>query len=186
MRRSVPSWPKGGQWALELAPPWADRPGSAARPSAQPWPPCQPRPLRCAGRAPSRTGSGHPPRRAGWSAAPPRGREATDGLCCVPCRTPSLNDLERVGLQIDQDTQQPIFRHGQRTVLIGRVPTGAAWSSIEAPVGHMGLERHFKRRHQLFKLLHGETGQIEHLGRVVLEIGEPYSSHDAGLLSLEA
>jgi hypothetical protein len=37
----------------------------------------------------------------------------------------------------------------------------------------MGLERGLKRRDQLPKLLHGETGEIEHLCGAALEIGEP-------------
>jgi hypothetical protein len=37
----------------------------------------------------------------------------------------------------------------------------------------MGLERGLKRRHQLLKLLHGETGQIEYLCGAALEIGKP-------------
>jgi hypothetical protein len=60
MRRSVPSWPKGGGecWAA----PSTDRTSSATLPSARPWPPLRPRPCAGAGSTPSRTGSGHPPR----------------------------------------------------------------------------------------------------------------------------
>jgi hypothetical protein len=97
-----------------------------------------------------------------------------------------VHHLKGVRLQVDQDKQQSIFWRRQRTVVIGRVPTGGARSSIETPVGHMGLERRLERRHQLLKLIHGETGQIEHLWGAALEIGEPYSAHGGGLLSLEA
>ena len=52
---------------------------------------------------------------------------------------PPLYDLEGIGLQVDQDKQQPILGRGQGTVLVGRVSPGGAPSSIEAPFGHMGL-----------------------------------------------
>jgi hypothetical protein len=108
------------------------------------------------------------------------------GVALPHAEQPPLYDLERVGLQGDQDQQQPILWRGQRTVLIGRLPTGGAWSPIEAPVSHMGLERGLKRRHQRLKLLHGETGHIEHLCGAALEIGKPSSSHGSGLRSSEA
>ena len=86
---------------------------------------------------------------------------------------PPLHDLERIGLQVDQDKQQPILRHGQRTVFVGGVPTGRARLSIETPCGHMGLECGLKRWHQLPKLVQRETRQIEYLCRMGLEIDEP-------------
>ena len=60
---------------------------------------------------------------------------------------PSLHDLEGVGLQIDQDEQQPVLGGRQRTVLVGRIPAGRARLPIEAPVGHMALEGSLKGRH---------------------------------------
>ncbi len=95
------------------------------------------------------------------------------GFALAHPKQPPLYDLKRVGLQVDQDKQQPILWRGQRTVLIGRLPTGGAWSPIEAPVSHMGLERGLKRWHQRLKRLHGETSQIEHLCGAALEIGKP-------------
>jgi hypothetical protein len=56
----------------------------------------------------------------------------------------SLDNLERIGLQVDEDTQQPILRCRQRTVLVGRVPSGRARLPIEAPVGHVALIRRLK------------------------------------------
>ena len=50
----------------------------------------------------------------------------------------------------------------------------------------MRLERSLKGRDYLPKLVHGQTGQIEHLGRAALQIGEPSRAHGDGLLSLEA
>jgi hypothetical protein len=37
----------------------------------------------------------------------------------------------------------------------------------------MRLKRGLKGRDQLVKLAHGQTGQIQDLGRAALEIGEP-------------
>jgi hypothetical protein len=59
---------------------------------------------------------------------------------------PPLHHLERIGLQVDQDTQQPILGGWQRTVLVGRVPTGRARFPVEAPVDHLGMERGLKGR----------------------------------------
>jgi hypothetical protein len=81
--------------------------------------------------------------------------------------------LEGICFQVDQDKQQPILRRWQRTVLVSRVPAGGARLSIEAPLRHMGLERGLKGSDQVLKLLHGKTGQIEHLCGAGLEIGEP-------------
>ena len=99
---------------------------------------------------------------------------------------PPLHDLEGVGLQVDQDKQQPLRRRRPGTVRRGRGSTGGARASIAAPVGHMGLKRGFKRRHQLPKLIDGETGSIAPLCGAGLEIGEPSSAHGGGLLSSEA
>jgi len=59
---------------------------------------------------------------------------------------PPLHHLEGISLQVDQDTPQPILGGRQWTVLVGRVPTGRARLPVEAPVGHMGLERGLKGR----------------------------------------
>jgi hypothetical protein len=95
------------------------------------------------------------------------------GFALAHPKQPPLYDLKRVGLQVDQDKQQPILWRRQGTVRIGRVPTGGARPAIEAPVGHMGLERGLKRRHQVPELIRGQAGQIEHLCGAALEIVEP-------------
>jgi hypothetical protein len=63
----------------------------------------------------------------------------------LPEQSP-LHYLKGVSFQVDQAKQQPIFWRRQRTVLIGRVPAGGARLPIEAPVGHISLERGFKGR----------------------------------------
>jgi len=98
---------------------------------------------------------------------------------------PPLHHLERIGLQVDQEKQPPILRGRQRTVLVGRVAAGGTRLPLEAPMGHMGLERGLKGRHQRPKLGHGETGQIQDRRRPGLELGEPSSAHGGGLRSSE-
>jgi hypothetical protein len=107
---------------------------------------------------------------------------------CAPAHPeqPPLHHLEGIGLQVDQEKQQPILRGRQRTVLVGRVAPGGTRLPIEAPVSHMSLERGLKGRDQLPKLVHGETGQIQDLRRALLEIGEPSRAHGGGLLSFKA
>ena len=108
------------------------------------------------------------------------------GFALAHAKQSPLHDLERIGLQVDQDKQQPILGGGQWTVLVGRLSANSTRLPVEAPVGHMGLERGLKGRHQLLKLVHRETGQIEYLCRAGLEIGEPSRSHSCGLLIIGA
>jgi len=65
---------------------------------------------------------------------------------------PPLHDLESIGLQVDQATQQPILRRRQWTVLVGGVPPSGARLSSEPPGRHMDLEGRLKGWHQLPKL----------------------------------
>ena len=57
-------------------------------------------------------------------------------LALAHTEQPPLHDLERIGLQVDQDKQPPILRRGQGTVLVGGVPPGGARLSIRrhAPI----------------------------------------------------
>jgi hypothetical protein len=95
------------------------------------------------------------------------------GFALAHPEEPPLPHLERISLQVDQDKQQPILGRGQGTVRVGRVPTGGARSSIEAPFRHMGLERGLIGWDYLLKLGHRETGHIEQLCGASLEIGKP-------------
>jgi len=99
------------------------------------------------------------------------------GLALAHAEQPSLDDLERIGLQIDQEKQQPILRRRQRTILVGRVPPGGARFPIEAPVGHVALERGLKGWDQLLKLVEGQAGEIQELRRARLHIGKLYTGH---------
>jgi hypothetical protein len=101
--------------------------------------------------------------------------------------TPSpVYDLKGVRVQVDEDTQQPIVRCRQRTVLISRVPAGGARLAVETPGGYMRLEGGLNRWNPRLPRLHGETGQIQRLCTANLEIGESSRAHGGGLLLLEA
>jgi hypothetical protein len=87
-------------------------------------------------------------------------------------KQPPLHHLEGVGLQVDQDKQQPILRGTQWTVLVGRVSASGARLPIETQVGHVDLEGGLKGRDQALKLVQRETGQIQHLRGPGLDVGE--------------
>ena len=95
------------------------------------------------------------------------------GFALAHSEQPSLHHLEGIGLQVDQDKQQPILGGGQRTVLVGRISANSTRLPIKAPGGHVGLERSVKGGDHLPKLMQGQTGQIQHLRGAGLEIGEP-------------
>lgn len=104
------------------------------------------------------------------------------GLALAHPEEASLGDLQGIGVQVHQDEQQPILRGRQGTVLARGVPAGRARLPIKAPLGHMDLERRLKRRDSRLKLLSRQAGQIQHLCRASLEIGEPSIAHGCGLL----
>jgi hypothetical protein len=108
------------------------------------------------------------------------------GLALAHPAEPPVHHLERGGLQVDPDQQQPVLGGWQRTMLVGRVAPGDPRLPVEAPSGHMGLERGLKGQDQLPKLLHGETGQIQELRGPGLDIGKRSISHGDGLLLWEA
>jgi hypothetical protein len=94
------------------------------------------------------------------------------GLTLIHPEQPSLHHLEAIGLQVGQDKQQPIFGRRQRTALAGGLPAGRAQLPIEAPRGHMSVKGGLKRRAQAPNLIQGQTGQIQHLKRAGLKVGE--------------
>jgi hypothetical protein len=108
------------------------------------------------------------------------------GVALAHPEEPPLPHLEGVCLQVDEDQEQPLLGRGQRTVRRGRVAAGGTRPPIEAPCGHMRLECRVKRRHQLLKLHYRETGQVEYLSGVGLDVGKPSRAHGSGLLSSEA
>src|SRR5918996_1019301 len=91
-------------------------------------------------------------------------------LALAHAEQPPFHHLERIGLEVDQDKQQPVLRRGQRTVLVGGIPPRGTRLSIKTPCRHMRLECGLKLGHQLPKLLQRETGQIKYLCWTALEI----------------
>src|SRR2546426_7879617 len=87
MRRSVPSWPKGGKRRLGAGPPQAARPGAMAPPSARPGLRLWPRSPRGAEPTLARTGWGRPPGPVALLSALLTGGEAIDWPCFGPSRT---------------------------------------------------------------------------------------------------
>jgi len=84
----------------------------------------------------------------------------------------SLDDLERVGLQIREEEAQTIFRCRQGAMLVDGKPARGPGCPIEAPRRHMRLERRFKGWDQDLKLLERQAGHIQKLRRARLRIGK--------------
>jgi hypothetical protein len=84
-----------------------------------------------------------------------------------------VHHLERIGLEVGQNKQEPIFRRRQRAVLIDAKLAGRPGFPIEAPRRHMRLERRLEGWNQVPKLVEGQAGQIQELHGAGLQIGEP-------------
>ena len=82
-----------------------------------------------------------------------------------------MHHLERIGLQVDQNEEQAIFRGRKRTALVHREPAGDPRLPIEAPRGHMRLERGLEWRDQLLEFVQGQAGQIQELRGAILHVG---------------
>ena len=169
----VPHSGEAGAWADA----GAERTGSAAPAPTPPW---RSRPPRSPG-----SGGSIPPRAERRLQHPQEAMHPLMGWALAPAAQSSLQDLEGIGLQVDQEPSEPILGCRQRAGVVGGVPTGGAWGSVETPCGHMGLEGGLTRCHQRPKRLQRETGHIQDLRRAGLESGEPSRAHGGGLLSLE-
>jgi hypothetical protein len=99
------------------------------------------------------------------------------GLALAHAEQASLDDLQRVGFQGDQNEEQPVFRRRQGAVFVDGKLAGGARFAIEASRGHMGLERGLEGRKQLLKLVEGQAGEIQELCRTGLHIEESYTGH---------
>jgi hypothetical protein len=97
-----------------------------------------------------------------------------------------LHHLERIGLQVGEQKEQPIFRRRQGAVLVdGKLASGAGFP-IEAPHGHMRLKRRLKGWDKLLKLVERQAREIQELYGAGLQISEPSTCHRGCLLSWEA
>ena len=88
-----------------------------------------------------------------------------------PCTTWSI------GLEVDQNEEQAIFRRRERTVLVDRKPAGRPRFPVEAPRRHMGLECRLKGRDEELKLVERQAGEIQEFRGAGLQVAEPYTGH---------
>jgi hypothetical protein len=105
------------------------------------------------------------------------------GFALAHAEQAPLHHLERIGFEVGEQEEQPVFRCRQGTVLIDGKPAGSPGFPIEASRGHMRLERGLEGQDQLLKLSKGQAGEIQELRGTGLQIGEPYTGHRGCLLS---
>src|SRR5262249_16106800 len=108
------------------------------------------------------------------------------GFALAHAEQASLDHLEGIGLEVDQNEEQAIFRRRERTVFVHREPAGGPRFPIEAPRGKTRMERGLKGRDEALKLVERHAGEIEELCRAGLHIGELDTGHTWCLLSWEA
>ncbi len=168
MRRSVPSWAKGGTLARRQAP----RPGG--------WLLRQRRDHRgrvglrdaealCQGR--QQAGRGIAEGAQGRQQGGQEDVHPLMGLTLSHAEETSLDDLKAVRLQVREEEAQAIVRRGERAVLVDGKLTRRPGCPIEAPRGHMRLERRLKGRDQLPKLVERQTRQIQERCGAILPVG---------------
>jgi hypothetical protein len=84
-----------------------------------------------------------------------------------------LDHLKRIGLQVGEDEEQPIFRRRQGAVLVdGKLARGPRLP-IHPPRRHPGLERGLEGGDQVLKLVEGQAGEIQELHWAGLQVSEP-------------
>src|SRR5204863_447526 len=98
----------------------------------------------------------------------------------------SLDDLERVCLEVGEQEEQAIFRRRQGAVFIhGKLASGSGLP-IHPPRRHTGVERRLKGRDQRLKLVEGQAGEIQELYRAALSWQRTHTSASAYPLRLPA
>ena len=83
------------------------------------------------------------------------------GFALAHAKYASLHDLEDRGFEVDEDEEQPIFRGREGAVLVHGEPACGPRLPIEAPRGHMRLERRLQRGDQLLKHVERQARQIQ-------------------------
>ena len=68
------------------------------------------------------------------------------GFALAHAEQAPVHHLECIGLQVDQNEAQSIFRGRERTVLVDRELAGGPRLPIEAPRGEMRVERRLEGR----------------------------------------
>jgi hypothetical protein len=99
------------------------------------------------------------------------------GFALAHAKQPPLHHLEGVSLEVGEQEEQPVFWRRQGAVLVYGKPAGGPGFPIEAPRGHMRLERRLEGRDQGLKLLQGQAGEIQKFRGAGLHIGKPYTGH---------
>jgi hypothetical protein len=84
-----------------------------------------------------------------------------------------LHHLERIGFEIGEYEEQPIFRRRQGAVLVHGKLAGGPGFPIEAPRRHMRLKRRLEGWDQLLKLVKSHACEIQELHRARLQLGKP-------------
>jgi len=95
----------------------------------------------------------------------------------------SVDHLEGIGFEVDQNEEQPIFRRRQGAVFVHGKPTRGPRLAIHPPRRHPGVERSLKGWDQLLKLVERQAREIQKLHRARLQHGKSYTSHGSCLLS---
>jgi hypothetical protein len=108
------------------------------------------------------------------------------GFALTYAEQASLDYLQGIGFEVDEDEEQPIVRCRQGAVLLDGKLAGGPGFPIKAPRGHMRLERRLEGGDQGLKLLEGQARGIQELRRTRLHIVEPNTGHTWCLLSWEA
>ena len=76
----------------------------------------------------------------------------------------SMEQMNGMLLEVDQNKQETIFRCREQAVGRGRRASRLAAPSMQRPYGHVVQERGLTGRHQGRKLGHGQARQISSLG----------------------
>ena len=84
-----------------------------------------------------------------------------------------MHHLERIGLEVGEYEEQPIFWCRQGAVFVDGKLTSSPGFPIHAPRRHPSVERRLEGRDQLLKLVEPQAREIQELHRAGLQVGEP-------------
>ncbi len=104
------------------------------------------------------------------------GQEDVDpllGFTLAPAKQASLHHLERRGLEGGEQEEPPICRRRQGAVFVHGKLAGRPGFAIEAPRGHMRLERRLKGWNKLRKLVERQAREIQKRRGAGLQVSKP-------------
>jgi hypothetical protein len=90
------------------------------------------------------------------------------GFALAHAEQAPVHHLERIGLEVDEDEEQPIFRRRERAVGVHGKPASGPRLPIQLPHCHPGLECGLEGQDQLLKLLERQAREIQKLHRARL------------------